>query len=65
MKGPFDIVFLRNVMIYFDQEVKQNLLDEVFRLLRPGGYLYVGHSESLSGIKHKFDVVAPSIYRKS
>lgn len=64
MHGPFDVVFCRNVMIYFDNEVRRRLLNEIFRLLKPGGYLMVGHSESLSGILSEFRVVEPSVYRK-
>ena len=50
MKGPLDVVFCRNVMIYFDTDVRTKLLTDVHRLLRPGGYLMVGHAESLTGI---------------
>lgn len=62
MKGPFDIVFCRNVMIYFDNEVRKRLLEEIFRLLKPGGYLIVGHAESLTGMLSIFKSVKPSIY---
>lgn len=65
MKGPFDVVFCRNVMIYFDNEVRRRLLNEVERLLRPGGYLLVGHAESLTGMLINLKVVRPSIYMKS
>ncbi len=64
MKGPMDFIFCRNVMIYFDNPVRQRLLGEFYRLLAPGGYLFVGHSESLSGLTGDFRVVRPSIYRK-
>jgi chemotaxis protein methyltransferase CheR len=64
MKGPMDAIFCRNVMIYFDNTVRTRLLDECFRLLRPGGYLFVGHAETLTGIISKFKAVAPSIYIK-
>ena len=62
MKGPFDVVFCRNVMIYFDNEVRRALLSEIGRLLRPGGYLMVGHAESLSGLLTDFRSVEPSVY---
>lgn len=65
MNGPFDIVLCRNVMIYFDNEVRQRLLNEIFRLLKPGGFLVVGHAESLTGIISEFKAVKPSIYTKS
>jgi chemotaxis protein methyltransferase CheR len=64
MRGPFDVVFCRNVMIYFDAEVRRRLLLEICRLLRPGGYLMVGHAESLTGMLLGLKVVKPSIYVK-
>ncbi len=64
MKGPFDVVMCRNVMIYFDNRVRKGFLDEAWRLLRPGGYLMVGHAESLSGLLSKFKNVQPSVYIK-
>jgi len=64
MKGPLDMVFCRNVMIYFDREVKTRLISEIHRLLRPGGYLVVGHAESLTGIENNFRIIRPSIYIK-
>ncbi len=64
MQGPFDAVFVRNVMIYFDNPVRQRLLNEVVRLLRPGGLLYVGHTESLAGLDLPLRPVAPAVYRK-
>jgi chemotaxis protein methyltransferase CheR len=64
MKGPFDMILCRNVMIYFDNVVRTGLLNEIGRLLRPGGYLMVGHAESLSGILCDLKTVKPSIYIK-
>ncbi|MFO7838405.1 MAG: CheR family methyltransferase [Desulfosalsimonadaceae bacterium] len=64
MRGPLDVIFCRNVMIYFDNAVRQRLLDEIHRLLKPGGYLMVGHAESLSGLKSGFKSVRPSVYKK-
>ncbi len=65
MRGPMDFIFCRNVMIYFDNPVRQRLLSEFHRLLAPGGYLIVGHSESLTGLTTGFQSVRPSIYRKA
>jgi chemotaxis protein methyltransferase CheR len=65
MSGPFDAVFCRNVMIYFDAEVRRRLLKEIHRLLRPGGWLFVGHSESLTGLTAGFKAVVASVYVKS
>lgn len=62
--GQFDIVFLRNVMIYFNLETKRQVVSRVLSALRPGGYLFIGHSESLHDINHEVQVAAPSVYRK-
>jgi len=64
MRGPLDVIFCRNVMIYFDNPVRQRLVDEMYRLLKPGGYLVVGHAESLSGLSSGFKSVRPSVYIK-
>jgi chemotaxis protein methyltransferase CheR len=65
MKGPFDLIFCRNVMIYFDNIVRKKLMDEFSRLLRPGGYLMVGHSESMAGLLCDMETVQPSVYLKA
>lgn len=64
MKGPFHVIFCRNVMIYFDRVTQQQLISRFWELLEPGGYLFVGHSEGLSAITHKFKYVRPATYRK-
>jgi chemotaxis protein methyltransferase CheR len=64
MKGPFDVIFCRNVMIYFDRPTQQKLINRFYDLLDPGGYLFVGHSEGLSAISHKFRYVRPATYLK-
>jgi chemotaxis protein methyltransferase CheR len=64
MKGPFDVIFCRNVMIYFDNDGRRRFATEATRLLRPGGYLFIGHAESLSGLVEGFQVVAPSVYQR-
>ncbi|MDR2442954.1 MAG: protein-glutamate O-methyltransferase CheR [Deltaproteobacteria bacterium] len=63
-KGPMDLIFCRNVMIYFDRDTISKLVEKFHNLLEIGGYLFIGHSESLSGLSHKFQYVAPCIYRK-
>jgi chemotaxis protein methyltransferase CheR len=63
-KGPMDLIFCRNVMIYFDRETISSLVSKFHDLLEIGGYLFIGHSESLSGLTHKFQYVAPCIYRR-
>lgn len=62
---PYHIIFNRNVMIYFDKETQEELIAKMAKLLVPGGYLFIGHAESLSGIKHPLKMVQPSIYRKT
>lgn len=64
MRGPFDFVFCRNVMIYFDREMCLRLLNEIHRLLRPGGFLMAGHAESMTCSLGNFRFVKPSIYMK-
>lgn len=62
--GKFDMVFLRNVMIYFNLETKRQVVARVLATIKPGGYFCVGHSESLNDITQAVEVVAPSVYRK-
>lgn len=62
--GDFDVIFLRNVMIYFNAETKRQVVARVISLLKPGGCLCIGHSESLNDITEAVRPVAPSIYRK-
>lgn len=62
--GCFDLIFLRNVMIYFDMPTKQRLIERIQHYLRPGGYFIISHSESLNGMKCELRMVSPSIYRK-
>ena len=62
--GQFDFVFLRNVMIYFNDETKRQVVTRIVTTLRPGAYLCIGHSESLNNISQELTMIAPSIYRK-
>ncbi len=64
MKGPFDAIFCRNVVIYFDQPTKQRLFRRYAELLPAGGYLFLGHSESLHGINDDFELIGRTVYRK-
>lgn len=64
-RGPFDVIFCRNVMIYFDEPTKSRLLHRFEQHLAPGGYLYIGHSERLVGpATNRFELVGKTIYRK-
>lgn len=64
IKTPLDVIFCRNVMIYFDRPTQQQLVNKFHRYLKPGGHLFIGHSESLQWVEHPFRSVAPTIYRK-
>lgn len=63
-KEPFEIIFCRNVMIYFDNPTKEALVGKLYRNLSDGGYLLIGHAESLTGIKHQLKYIQPSVYKK-
>jgi chemotaxis protein methyltransferase CheR len=59
------VIFCRNIMIYFDKPTQENLVRRLAERLEDGGYLFIGHSESLNGISHGFEYVSPATYRKS
>ena len=61
--GKFDVIFLRNVMIYFDNNTKRQVVERLVRQLNPGGYLIIGHSESLNGVTDCVKTVRPTIYQ--
>ncbi len=61
---PFPVIFCRNVMIYFDRATQQSLVRRLTDCLEPGGYLFTGHAESLTGVPHGLDYVQPALYRK-
>lgn len=62
--SSFDIIFCRNVMIYFDKKTQEQLVSKYYSVLKPGCYFFIGHSESLTGINHKFHYVKPTVYMK-
>jgi chemotaxis protein methyltransferase CheR len=64
MRGPFDAIFCRNVVIYFDKPTKQRLFERYAGLLEQGGYLFLGHSESMYGLSDSFELVGRTVYRK-
>jgi chemotaxis protein methyltransferase CheR len=61
---PFQVIFCRNVMIYFDRATQEELVARLTRRLMPGGYLFVGHSESLMHLCHSLQLIQPAVYRK-
>jgi len=65
MKGPFDIIFCRNVIIYFDKTTQQELFARYYEMLTPGGLLFLGHSENLGQYQAHFENVGRTIFRKS
>lgn len=64
MKGPFDVIFCRNVVIYFDAETQRRLFDRYAQILKPSGHLFIGHSESLNKICNRFDSLGRTIYQR-
>jgi len=62
-KKPFDLIFCRNVMIYFDQPTKDALVNRFYEVVKPGGYFYIGHAESISRQDTEFQYIKPAIYR--
>jgi len=65
MKGPFDAIFCRNVMIYFDRETQKTLVDRFADLLKPDGFLYLGHSESLFRVTDRFHHLGQTIHQRT
>ena len=63
VKQQFPVIFCRNVMIYFDRQTQERVVNQLVQFLEPGGYLVVGHSESLNGIAHPLSFVQPAVYR--
>ncbi len=62
--GPFDVIFCRNVMIYFDKPTQEKLVNRYWQCLGKGGLFCIGHSESLSSINHKYQYIQPATYMK-
>jgi chemotaxis protein methyltransferase CheR len=63
-KQKFHVIFCRNVMIYFDNETRRNLVNKFYEALEYGGYLFIGHSESISRDETNFKYISPAVYRK-
>ena len=58
-----DLIFLRNVMIYFDDDTRQKIVNNLQKTLKPGGWLFISHSETLHGLSHNFELIKPAIYK--
>jgi len=63
VRGTFDVIFCRNVMIYFSRETQQKVISNLQKKLNRGGYLMIGHSETLSNIQHSLKYISPAVYR--
>lgn len=64
LKGPFQIIMCRNVMIYFNRQTQHELVNKFHQMLEPGGYLFLGHSESIPKENKNFKNIAPAVYQK-
>jgi chemotaxis protein methyltransferase CheR len=64
VKGPFDVIFCRNVVIYFDKPTQKVLFNRFADLLKPGGWLYIGHSENLNNVCDRFKLIGRTTYQK-
>ncbi|MGE5405298.1 MAG: CheR family methyltransferase, partial [Candidatus Saccharibacteria bacterium] len=63
-KKKFHVIFCRNVMIYFDAETREHLVEKFYEHTEPGGFLFIGHSESLNRKLTKYEYIMPAVYRK-
>jgi chemotaxis protein methyltransferase CheR len=63
-EGTFSLILCRNVLIYFDEEMVAHVIEQLHRSLEPGGYLFVGHTESLQDVNHGLEKVQPAVYRR-
>lgn len=65
MRGPLDVIFCRNVVIYFDKETQRRLFQRYARLQRPGDLLFIGHSESMFKVSEAYTLIGRTIYRRN
>jgi chemotaxis protein methyltransferase CheR len=65
VSGPFDLIFCRNVLIYFQWDLKVQVVNRLGKLLAPGGHMFLGHAESLHGVSHKLHSVVPKVFRSA
>ncbi len=62
--GQFDVIFLRNVLIYFDTPTRQDIVKRLLQRLKPGGHFFISHTETITGLANQLEVVTPSVYQK-
>ena len=62
--GKFDVIFLRNMLIYFDNDHKKTIVDNVIKALKPNGYLFIGHAETITHLTSSVRQIRPTVYRK-
>ena len=65
MKGPFDIVFCRNVVIYFDKPTQRTLFERISKLMPSSTHLFIGHSETLYKVSDQFSLIGKTIYQRN
>lgn len=65
VKGPFDVIFCRNVVIYFDKPTQRLVFGRMAELQRPGDHLFIGHSESLFNVCDHYELIGQTTYRKN
>ena len=65
MRGPLDVIFCRNVVIYFDKETQRSLFQRFARLQRPGDLLFIGHSESMFKVSDAYTLIGRTIYQRN
>jgi len=65
MRGPLDVIFCRNVVIYFDKDTQRDLFSRISRLQKPGNLLFLGHSESLFKVSEDYALIGKTIYRRA
>ena len=63
-KKPFDLIFCRNVMIYFDEQTKAELVNKFYNWTAPDGYLFIGHSENINNLRTRYTYIQPAIYQR-
>jgi len=61
----FDIIFCRNVLIYFDRETQEKVINKLCQKLRPGGFFFLGHSESITSLDVPLTQIRPTIFRRN